>query len=147
MAFTDLGAGQLVVRLILVDWGRRTLAPKQFGCSASSMSSSEERSIPEAAPLPCQHLPCETRIVDLREVVDHNGDGGGIEDLLEETEDRLSVITHGESEVAFDISLELNHIINCNVPGQMTIEWVAPASAASLVSSMVVAADPPECQL
>jgi hypothetical protein len=26
----------------------------------------------------------------------------------------------------------------------MTIEWVAPASAASLVSSMVVAADPPK---
>jgi hypothetical protein len=111
------------------------------------MSSSEERSIPEAAPLPCQYLPCGTRIVDLREVVDHDGNGGGIEDLLEETEDRLSVITHGESEVPFDISLELNHNINCNVPGQMTIEWVAPASAASLVSSMVVAADPPGCQL
>jgi hypothetical protein len=83
---------------------RRTLAPKQFGCSASSMSSSEERSIPDAAPLPCQHLPCETKIVDSREVVDHDGDGGSIEDLLEETEDRLSVITHGESEVALEIS-------------------------------------------
>jgi hypothetical protein len=40
----------------------------------------------------------------LREVVDHNGDGGGIEDLLEETEDRLSVITHGEGEVALEVS-------------------------------------------
>jgi hypothetical protein len=111
------------------------------------MSSSEERSIPEAAPLLCQYLPCETRFVDLREVVDHDGDGGGIEDLLEETEDGLSVITHGESEVAFHISFDSTHMVSYNVPGQMTIEWVAPASAASLVSSMVVAADPPGCQL
>jgi hypothetical protein len=90
--------------------------------------------------------PRETRSVDLREVVDHNGDGGGIEDLLEETEDSLSVISHSESKVPFDISPASFLLISYNVPGQMTIEWVAPASAASLVSSIVVAADPPERQ-
>ena len=111
------------------------------------MSSSEERSIPEAAPLLHQHLPGQTGHVNLREVVDHDGDGGGIEDLLEETKDSLSVISHSESKVPFDISLDSNSLISYNVPGQMTIEWVAPASAASLVSSMVVAADPPGCQL
>ena len=106
MAFTDLGAGQLVVRSHSSwTWEWRTLAPKQFGCSASSISSSEERSIPDAAPLLCEYLPCETRILDLREVVDHDGDGGGIKDLLEETEDRLSVITHSKSEVPLGISL------------------------------------------
>ena len=110
------------------------------------MSSSEERSIPEAAPLLYQHLPCGTRIVDLREVVDHDGNRGSIHDLLEETKNSLSVIAHGESEVAFDISLSLI-TVSYNLPGQMTIEWVAPASAASLVSSMVVAADPPGGQL
>ena len=59
----------------------------------------------------------------------------------------MSVITHSESEVAFDVSRNTVSLIGYNVPGQMTIEWVAPASAASLVSSMVVAADPPGCQL
>ena len=88
-----------------------------------------------------------TTEVDLREIVNHNGNGGSIHDLLEETKDRLSVITHSESEVALDISINLVSLINHNVPGQMTIEWVAPASAASLVSSMVVAADPPGGQL
>lgn len=39
--------------------------------------------------------------MSLREVVDHDGDRGSVKDLLEETEDSLSVITHSESEVAY----------------------------------------------
>jgi hypothetical protein len=74
------------------------------------MSSSEERSIPDAAPLLCQYPPREKRIVDLREIVDHDGNGGGIENLLEETEDSLSIITHSESEVAFNISSTESHL-------------------------------------
>jgi hypothetical protein len=39
-------------------------------------------------------------------------------------------------------SVEL-YVTDLNSPGQMTMAWVAPTSAASLQSSIVVEADPP----
>lgn len=54
-------------------------------------------------------------------------------------------MSHCECKVACFVSIS-SRPDQADIPGQMTIEWVAPASAASLVSSMVVAAEPPECQ-
>lgn len=69
------------------------------------MSSSEERSIPDAAPLPSQSCLVCGRGVDVREVVNHDWNGRSIEDLLEEADDSSSIITHSESEVAYASAL------------------------------------------
>lgn len=104
MTLSDFCASQL----FMSGWGHcrqrghQTLAPKQLGCSASSISSSEERSIPEAAPLISSD---EDRLdresyCDSREIVDHDRNGGSVQDSFEETKDSLSVVTHSESKIA-----------------------------------------------
>lgn len=72
------------------------------------MSSSEERSIPAAAPLQSisefADIGMVENVSDLREVVDHDWDWGGIEDSLEEVDNGSSVTCHSESKVSCAVS-------------------------------------------
>jgi hypothetical protein len=64
------------------------------------MSSSEERSIPDAAPLGGQLSRFFVKLNDLREVVDHDWDWRGVHDLFEEAKNSLSVASHCECKVS-----------------------------------------------
>ena len=58
---------------------------------------------------------------DVREIVDHDWDGRGVHDLLEEAKNSLSVASHRKCKVSWPL-MTVKDGRQVDIPGQMTIE-------------------------